>query len=264
MSGRRAWARRGLAAAGVALALWAASAAAADEGLAPIPAFAGHVTDAAHVIGEDRSSQLESFLDQLQQKTGVQFAVLTVDSTAPEVPEQYKVRAFKAWGIGQKGEDNGVLLVVAMQERRLVFETGYGVEGTLPDGWQARMLRDLAVPQFRAGKPADGITAAVLAASQRIAAEKGVTLQWTGDALRYDETGRPRQRIPPALVALLIFIIISWLLRNARGYRRGYYGGGPWIGGGWGGGFGGGGGGGNSFGGFGGGGSGGGGGGASW
>jgi uncharacterized protein len=272
MRSRRAWARRIAVAAVFAIVLrpagfaWGASADTASADAA-IPAAHGYVNDVAGVIGETRSAQLEGYLDELQKKTGVQFAVLTVPSTAPEAPEQYKVRAFQAWGIGGKKMDEGLLLLVAMQEHRLVFETGYGLEGTLPDGWEAGMLRDLAAPRFKSGEYADGITAAVLAASQRIAAEKGVTLTWTGDALRYDAPSRQKGGIPPRLIALLIFFLIATIFRSIGGGRRGgWYGGmGPWIGGGWGGGFGGGGGGGgSSFGGFGGGSSGGGGGGAGW
>lgn len=239
--------------------------------LPAVPAFHGYVNDDAGVIGEERSAQLESFLDQLHQKTGVQFAVLTVQSCAPEDPTTFKTRVFNTWGIGDKERRDGLLLLVAIEERKLYFETGYGLEGTLPDGWEARMLRDLAVPEFRAGRPADGITAAVLAASQRIAAEKDVKLEWNGRELRYDEGGS--EGIPTwvfLLLFVLFFIIFPILRARSRGGRRGgWYGPGGFGGwgggfGGFGGGFGGGGGGGSSFGGFGGGSSGGGGGGSGW
>jgi len=174
---------------------------------------------------------------------------------------------FNAWGIGDKERKDGLLLLVSMKEHALHFETGYGLEGTLPDGWEARMLRDLAVPEFRNGDPAAGITAAVLAASQRIAAEKGVTLEWNGKELRYDERGGG---IPSWVVMLalffLFFVVLPALAASSRYRRRGWYSG--WGGGfgGFGGGFGGGSfsSGGGGFGGFGGGSSGGGGGGAHW
>lgn len=243
-----------------------------DSSSAAIPAHEGYVTDAAHVIDPARRAELEGFLDQLQKKTGAEFAVLTIATTAPEAPEAYKTRVFQAWGIGKKGEDNGVLLLVAMQERALRFETGYGLEGALPDGWQARMLRNVVVPKFRAGDPGEGITLAVVESAKRIAAEKGVTIEWDGRPLVYDDGGGARsgRGIPMWLVALIIVIVVSNLAsQGGRGRRGGRYygGGGPWIGGGgFGGGLGGGfgGGGGSSFGGFGGGGSGGGGGGADW
>jgi len=239
----------------------------ADDGRAPVPAYHGYVNDEAGVIPEPRRAQLEAFLDQVAKKTGSQFAVLTIATTAPDDVDAYKVRVFEAWGIGSKEKDDGLLLLLAMQERRIVFETGYGLEGTLPDGWLASMLRDLAVPHLRAGETADAVTAAVLAAAQRLAAEKNVTLEWDGQELRY--TGDRQRNRPPEWVVLVLLMLILMLVSTVA-RRRGFRGGsGPWIGGGWGGGFGGGGGGfggggGGSFGGFGGGGSGGGGGGANW
>lgn len=249
----------------------------AESGRAAIPAYVGYVNDRAGVLSEPRRAQLEAFLDQYAKKTGSQFAVLTVDSTAPEEPDAYKVRVFEAWGIGSKANDEGLLLLLAMQERRIVFETGYGLEGTLPDGWQAAMLRELAVPRLRAGDVEGGVTAAVLAAAQRVAAEKGVTLEWNGRELRYDRA--ERRPLPLWAVALLLFVIVVVIViaaassRGGRGPRSGGWGsgwnsgwGGGWggVGGGFGGGGGGGFGGGGSFGGFGGGSSGGGGGGANW
>jgi uncharacterized protein len=252
------------------------------SGLAPIPPYTGYVTDAGNVMSEQRRAQLESFLDQVHHKTGVQFAVLTVASCAPEDPSAYKTRVFNLWGIGDRERKDGLLLLVAMRERKLMFETGYGLEGTLPDGWESRMLRDLAVPRFRSGEPAEGITAAVLSSAQRIAAEKGVTLEWNGRELRYDSSrsrGFPLWAV--ALMIFLLFGIVLPIVRATSGRRRGgWYSSGGWGGGfgGWGGGFGGGGfgggggggfgggggGGGGGFGGFGGGSSGGGGGGAGW
>ena len=222
------------------------------SGLAPVPAYHGYVNDEAGVIGEPRASQLESFLDQLHQRTEVQFAVLTVASSEPEDPTQFKTRVFNTWGIGDKERKDGLLLMVSMKEHAIYFETGYGLEGTLPDGWEARTLRDLAVPEFRNGHPADGITAAVLAASQRIAGEKGVTLEWNGRELHYDENGGGGG-FPSWVVILalffIFFVVLPALAVSSR-RRRGWYSG--WGGGfgGFGGGFGGGGFGGGSFGGF--------------
>ena len=249
---------------------FAPSARAQEGGLAPIPPYRGYVTDEAGVIGEPRRGQLEGFLDQVQRRTGVQFAVLTVTTCAPEEPTAYKTRVFQAWGIGDKQRDDGLLLLVSMEEHALEFETGYGIEGTLPDGWQAKMLRDLAVPRFRAGDPAEGIIAAVLATAQRIAHEKNVQLEWNGRELRYTGSGG---RIPwPVMLALfVVFFVLFPALATRRFRRRRWYSPGGWGGGfgGFGGGFGGGGlggggSGGSSFGGFGGGSSGGGGGGARW
>jgi uncharacterized protein len=241
-----------------------------ETGERAIPDFVGYVNDQAAVLDEGTHAQLEAFLDQLEKKTGVQFALLTVKSTAPETPSEYKVRVFQKWGIGKRGRDDGLLMLVALEERQVRFETGYGLEGTLPDGLQSRIFRETMAPRFRAGDYPGGITAGVLACAAPIAREHGVTLEWNGEELRYDARRGGAGGVPGWVVALVFFFIVSSIVSRLGGRRRGL-GGWWWLGpggfGGWGGGFGGGfggGGGGSSFGGFGGGSSGGGGGGGSW
>jgi uncharacterized protein len=240
-----------------------------------IPAPVGFVNDVAGVLDEPARAQLEALLDQLKQKTGAEFALLTVKTTAPLDPTEYKERVFRSWKLGRQGEDNGLLLLVALEEHRITFETGYGLEGVLPDGLEARIIREEMTPRFRSGDMAGGITAGVLRAAERIASDKGVTLEWNGAELRYDtiRRGDSEQGLPPLAIAIIIFVVIlivilrlilgGWMGPGAFGGRRGGWTIGP---GGWGSGFGGGnfGGGGASFGGFGGGSSGGGGGSGGW
>jgi uncharacterized protein len=241
----------------------------------PIPAPVGYVNDLTGTLDEPTRAKLEGFLDQVEKKTGAQFALLIVRTTAPVAPTDYKVRVFERWGIGRKGSDEGLLMLVALEEREVRFETGYGLEGALPDARQSRIFRDEMAPRFRAGDMAGGIIAGTTTTAAYIAAEKGVTLEWDGRELRYGER-RDRGRVP-VWVPLLVFIIVMMIASGSRRRRRrggwwigpgGYGGWGGWGGGGFGGGgFGGGGGGfggGGSFGGFGGGGSGGGGGGGRW
>ena len=237
-----------------------------------VPAASGFVNDEAGAMDEPARAKLEAFLDQLKRKTGAEFAVLTVKTTAPSSPSDYKVKVFERWGLGRKGHDDGLLMLVAVEEREVLFETGYGLEGTLPDGLQSRIVRDEVAPRFRSGDFAGGITAGVLACAVRIAAASGTTLEWDGRELRYREPAR--RGGSPGMLALILFVVLFVVLSRLGGgmggpYRRGGWGGGFWGGGfgggGFGGGsFGGGGFGGGSFGGFGGGASGGGGGGGRW
>jgi uncharacterized protein len=253
--------------------------AAPDSTLAPIPAPVGFVNDQAGLLSETTRAQLEGFLDQLKRKTTVEFAVLTVRSTAPETPSEYKVRVFQRWGIGDAGEDNGLLLLIAVEEREARFETGYGLEGTLPDGLQSRIVRQQMIPHFRQGNWDRGVVDGVVEIARRIGQERNVTLEWDGRPLRYARRaggGMPAWVIVLVVLALILAMIIAGASGGGRGgmrrpRRRGLYFpggwgdsfGGGWTGGGFGGGWGGGGGGGG-FGGFGGGSSGGGGGGGSW
>jgi uncharacterized protein len=247
---------------------------------AAIPAAAGFVNDHAGLLDEPTRARLEAFLDQVRRKTGAEFAILAVPTTAPLTPDEYKVRVFQRWGLGRRGVDDGLLMLIARQEREVKFETGYGLEGTLPDGFQSRIFRQEMMPRFQAGDFGGGVVAGTLAIANRIAAEKGVTLTWDGRELRY----RERRALPRGAVSfftmLALFIALMILINalggggGAGGSRRRRRRGGGWIVGpgglgGWGGGFGGGsfgggGFGGGGFGGFGGGASGGGGGGGRW
>jgi uncharacterized protein len=239
-----------------------------------IPAPVGHVNDFASVMDDASRAKLESFLAQVQEKTGAEFAVMTVKTTGVDDPMQYKVKVFERWHLGKKGEDNGLLLLVALQERAAYFETGYGLEGVLPDGLESRIHREIMLPRFRQEDYAGAITQGMLACAAKVAEDKGVKLEWNGSELRYDDsggTGRPG--VETIILLIVVFFIVMSIvgrLRRYGGYRGGggwwigpMMGGGGWRGGGWGGGFGGGGGGGG-FGGFGGGSSGGGGGGGHW
>jgi uncharacterized protein len=236
----------------------------------PIPQPVGLVNDRANLLDARHRGQLEAFLDQLKRKSGAEFVILTVQTTAPLTPSEYKVKVFEQWGLGQKGEDDGLLMLVAVEEREVRFETGYGLEGALPDGMQSRIFRRYMQPRFRDGDFPGGIIEGVKQCAARIAEEKGVTIEWNGRELHY--TGGSNGRVP-IWVPLVIFLVIAIMLTRMRGGgppsgRGRRFRGGGWSG--WGGGFGGGTGsfgggrGGGSFGGFGGGSSGGGGGGGRW
>jgi uncharacterized protein len=236
----------------------------------PIPAPRGFVTDLAGVIDAQTETRITNLITELQQKTGGEIAVLTVDSTAPLDDFDYAMRVADQWKIGKKGEDSGVLMVVAVQDRKIRVLTGYGVEGILPDGLVGAIQDQEMLPSFRAGNLGEGIWRGVGAIAQRIAAARGVTL--SGAPARR-AAAAPTAQIPLwviLLVLLLAFVVMSQIGGPRGGLRRGR--GGPVFipGGGFGGGsrggggFGGFGGGGGGFGGFGGGGFGGGGAGRSW
>jgi len=209
-------------------------------------------------MDEPTRARLEAFLDQVKRKTGVQFAVLTLRTTAPLDPTQYKTEAYQRWFQGNR---TSLLLLVALEERKIAFETGYELEGILPDGLEARIIRDEMTPRFRAGDLAGGITAATLRVSGIIAKDRGVALEWDGRELRYSRERRGGGDFPRALLVFIVVMALLGMIPRALGGGWRVRGGGWWLGpgssGGFGGGFGGGssgGGGGGSFGGFGGGG----------
>ena len=126
-----------------------------------VPPLRGRVNDYAGIMNQDQVRSLESKLTQFEQQTGHQVAVLAIPTLEGEDIEGFSIRVAENWKLGQKGFDNGVILVVAIKDRRLRFEVGYGLEGVLPDATASRIIRDYLVPRFRAQDYAGGIIAGI-------------------------------------------------------------------------------------------------------
>nr|WP_298121755.1 TPM domain-containing protein [uncultured Pseudoxanthomonas sp.] len=127
------------------------------QSLAAIPALDSPVVDTTGTLDAAQKQQLEAQALALQQRKGSQLQVLLVPSTQPETIEQYAVRVFEQWKLGRKGVDDGVLLLVAKDDRRVRIETGYGLEGAIPDAIANRVIQEYLAPRFRAGDYAGGI-----------------------------------------------------------------------------------------------------------
>ncbi|MDZ7290733.1 MAG: TPM domain-containing protein [candidate division KSB1 bacterium] len=220
----------------------------------------GYVNDFANVIPSNLASQMEAICQELQEKTGAELAVATFASIGDEDPDDYANRLFEKWGIGKKGKDNGVLLFLTLGERRRVrIETGYGIEGIIPDITAGRILDNYVVPELRRGDYGAGLLAGTKAIAGVIAEDAGVQITGAVRPNLRRETSRDDGFPLSWLILLLILILfvrprwlwpLLYLLGSSGRSRHSDWGG---FGGGFGG-FGGGG-----FGGFGGGGSGGGG-----
>ena len=241
----------------------------------------GYVTDLAQVIDPAARQKIELLGTELQQKTGAQLAVVTVNSLEGQTREDYAADLYKHLGVGSKKDDRGVLILIAPKDRQYKIEVGYGLEPVINDARAGDVGRDM-VPELRKGDYSAAALVGATGIAQFIAADAGVQL--TGIPQR---AARPPTKEAPWWLAWVIFggifLLIRALSRAGKGGGRGTGGGGglgsalPWIllgnsmgrGGSWGGGYGGssggwGGGGGGGFGGFGGGMSGGGGAGGSW
>jgi len=210
----------------------------------PVPFLSGRVVDEAAMIPADAKRRIDDKLAAFEQRTGDQVVVLTVDSLDGEPIEDYSVRVAQTWKLGQKGKDNGVLLVVAKQDRKIRIDVGYGLEPTLTDLETGRII-DLMRPDFQKGDFGAGI-------------EHGSEAILT--ALDGGEVPVPAKQpegkgLPDFLtfgIAIGVFLLLNALANRSRSSRW------PRGGGGWWGGFGGGGFGGGGFSGGGGGGGGGG------
>jgi uncharacterized protein len=135
-----------------------AALAAADVAVPPLKA---RVTDLTATLSADQQMALEQKLAAFEARKGSQIAVLMVPTTQPETAEQYAVRVEEAWKLGRKGVDDGVLLLVAKNDRRLRIEVGYGLEGALNDATAKRIIDEEITPRFKQGDFYAGITAGV-------------------------------------------------------------------------------------------------------
>ncbi len=136
---------------------------------ADVPYLSGRITDNAELLGAGTKEKLNALLKAHEAETGNQIAVLTVNSLEGESVEEYAHTVFNAWKLGQKGKDNGVLVLVAPNERRMRIEVGYGLEDTLTDVAASRIIRNVMTPRFKEGNYEAGIAAGVQAVIGQIA-----------------------------------------------------------------------------------------------
>ena len=128
---------------------------------AAIPALKSRVTDLTGTLTAEQKNTLEQRLAAFESAKGSQIAVLVLPSTKPEEIEQFSIRVAEAWKIGRKGTDDGLILVVAKDDRRLRIEVGYGLEGAIPDAVAKRVISETITPRFKAGDFYGGISAGV-------------------------------------------------------------------------------------------------------
>lgn len=238
---------------------------------ASVPTLTGVVNDFARVVDATSASGIERIARSLQAASGDVIVVATVPTIEPfgDVRE-YAVTLFQngGAGIGEKGKDNGVLVLLALKERRVWVEVGYGNEAYITDGFAGQVSRDVMTPEFRNGNYGAGLLAGTAVLAQRIAQGKNVQLTDVPQVRVRRTRSEPRSANWVLIVFVILIVISRFIGGGPRSGMRRYGRGGMWSSGvgPFGGGFGGFGGGGfgGGFGGFGGGRSGGGGGGSSW
>ena len=149
------------------------------------PALTGRVVDGAHLLSPGAAQGLDAQLAAFEAKTGDQLVVVTLPTLNGQPIEQYGYQLGRHWGIGQKGKDNGVLLIVAPNERRVRIEVGYGLEGTLTDARTSQIIQGIIVPRFKAGDMQRGILSGAqaimkLAGGEALAESDAVPSQASG------------------------------------------------------------------------------------
>jgi uncharacterized protein len=229
----------------ISAALLACAAALSAGGKRPgLPGPTGRVSDFADLVSSRAEEAMTAIAEDVKAKTGAEIAVATVRTTGGEEIEPYAVRLFTEWGIGERGTDNGVLVLVAVDDRKMWIKPGYGLEGAIPDAEAHRIYRDVLQPGFRAGKYDQALVTAVNMLAADIFKERGQTYTY-GDSLPQDLVlptraagGESVESVSPARMLLgfgvLLFVVAIVIVAFAArfGYKRGgRWGGGFWTGG---------------------------------
>jgi uncharacterized protein len=186
---------------------------------------------------DEESRSIENLANALKQKTGADLAVVTINTIAPYgTIEEYALNLFNAWGIGQKGQDDGVLLILAMEERKVKIETGYGLEGAIPDSMAGRILDNAVLPLFKKNNFSKGLLLGAQAIAAAVARDKGISpeeIEQIGvsasAAAAINRKGKGLGTTIAILLPFIIFIVfisIGIVVNKKRGRRGGYYGGG--------------------------------------
>lgn len=187
----------------------------------------GYVSDFAHVVDPQSKEALENYATAVKQATGAELAFVTVQSVEGEPIEDVANDLFRAWGVGRKGEDDGALLLLAVNDRKSRLEVGGGLGGIIPDGMAGLLLDDMR-PALRQGQYGPALLMAAQRLGSTIAQSKGVNIPPPAMAVRVPRS--TQDSIPWPLI-LFGFFILLMLLRRGGGTRHGGGGGGGfWTG----------------------------------
>jgi uncharacterized protein len=183
------------------IAFWAiAGGARADV---PVPPLTARVTDLTGTLAAPQKAELESRIAAYESRRGSQIAVLLLPTTKPEEIEQYSIRVAEAWKIGRKGVDDGLILIVAKDDRRLRIEVGYGLEGVIPDSLARRVIDERITPRFKEGDFYGGVRDGVDQLIKLAEGEKLPPRQIAG------EGGRALDQLGSYLVPGFILILVA-------------------------------------------------------
>jgi len=195
----------------------------------PQPTPFKYINDYVGIIDQGHIQKIVNLGKELEDKTGAQVTAVIVNTLDGMSVEDYAVELFRKWGIGQKGKDNGVLLLVAVDDHVMRIEVGYGLEGAIPDGKAGRIRDEYILPYFKEDNYADGVYYGYLALANEVAKEYNITLSFdvSAELPETDDTLKNLENIIVIafVVTIIVLILIGTSLR--RGFS-GYSGRGPW------------------------------------
>ncbi len=208
--------------------LWLAGVANLPAAALDVPPLSGHIVDQAHALPSPVAERLSAELAAHEAETSNQVAVLIIPSLEGEPLFDFSHRVATAWKLGQKGTDNGVLLLVSTKDRKIRLEVGYGLEGVLTDARSAQIIRNEIVPRFRAGDVPAGVTAGVHAVLR--------TIEGTYRAPEHPEAiPSSSETFPNAAFAVILGVAVGLFFSRAHRVLGPMVGGGlsflaaPWV-----------------------------------
>ena len=190
------------------------------------PALTGRVVDQAHVLTPEVTAQLTQQLGDLETKTSRQLIVVTLSSLNGYDIADYGYQLGRAWGVGQKGLNNGVLLIVAPGEHKVRIEVGYGLEPIVTDALSSLILQQRVLPKFRAGDVQGGVVDGAQALVEQLSLDTSTAEAKAAAAAQARQAGQGREGGSPGGLIVIIFVVL-WALGSVLGGRRG--GGLGWI-----------------------------------
>jgi uncharacterized protein len=179
----------------------------AEDVQIPAPVGDIYVQDFAHLLNETERAELNELGRRIEDQTTAQVAVLTVETIGDRTIEEFANEAFRQYGIGNKKENNGVLLVLAMKEHKVRIEVGYGLEGRIPDGKAGRILDEYAIPNLKNQQPNKAVVDTYKVLANEVLMEYGKEVQQPTKPSIQDE-GSPLSGIPKWILIIVVVVVV--------------------------------------------------------
>ena len=189
-----------------------------------VPPLTGRVVDLANLMDEWTRNHISGELENFEKQSGTELVVVTLPDLGGYAIEDWGIALGRGWGIGQKGKNNGLLLIVAPNDRQVRIEVGYGLEGDLPDATANAIIQNLIVPRFRSGDMAGGVTAGVEAIIQTLGGKPVAEVTGNGND---QGSGQAIAVLPIIFLFIMLAIFLGNMRRRRYGVGYPFYMGGP-------------------------------------
>lgn len=180
-----------------------------------VPKLKGHINDYANLLSSQEENRLENYLSSFESTSTIQIALLTIKSLQGENLEDYSMQVADAWKLGNKDKDNGVLVLISMQDKKLRIEVGYGLESSLTDAKSGYIIRNYIVPGFKTGSYYNGIATGMDAITGVISKQIDISDEQIAQSQR--KQARKSPQIPFGLIMFVLMFVFGGLGRRRRG-----------------------------------------------